>query len=84
MCKPSRYTTPFCNKSNSHLIAKTTSLVAVIFQSKGSNSKPRHKHISPLTYPEKEVTVELCAKTAAQVNNVNKELMTCFWAPLLV
>ena len=30
----------------------------VIFQSKGSNPKPRHKHISPLTYPEKEVTVK--------------------------
>ena len=30
----------------------------VIFQSKGSNPKPHQKHISPLTYPEKEVTVE--------------------------
>ena len=30
----------------------------VIIQSKGSNPKPYHKHISPLTYPEKEVTVE--------------------------
>ena len=25
---------------------------------KGSNPKSRHKHISLLTYPEKEVTVE--------------------------
>ena len=30
----------------------------VIFQSKGSNPKPRHKYISPLTYLEKEVTIE--------------------------
>ena len=37
-------------------------VVDVIFQSKGSNPKPRHKHISPLTYPEKEVTVESWAK----------------------
>ena len=29
---------------------------------KGSNPKPRYKHISPLTYPEKEVTVESWAK----------------------
>ena len=34
----------------------------VIFYSKGSNPKPRHKHISPLTYPKKEVTVESWAK----------------------
>ena len=35
---------------------------SVIFQSKGSNPKPRHKHISPLTYPEKELTIDSWAK----------------------
>ena len=34
----------------------------VLFQSKGSDPKPRHKHISPLTYPEKDVAVESWAK----------------------
>ena len=34
----------------------------VIFQSKGSYPKPRHKYISPLTYPEKGVTAESWAK----------------------
>ena len=38
-----------------HIIKKEK---GIIFQSKGSNPKPRRKHISPLTYPEKEVTVE--------------------------
>ena len=30
----------------------------VIFQSKGSNPESRYKHVSLVSYPEKEVTVE--------------------------